>query len=438
MPKIVDFTSSELDYFAEKPYQNMVRDGIYSEIKAGQDKESLLTFIIPESPAYIDLSKSSISIRLKITKDGGTALAETDIVGPVNNFFHSLFKQAIVKINDVEVENSNGLYAYRAYITDTLNHGTEAKNTFLQNALYIPDTSGEMDTTTLPKKIEKGDDLVEKQKLNTGYLRRRSILMKGTGEIEVKGVPHLDIFNNGKFLLNQTNVQIELYFNNPNFFLMGTGNYSMKIQSASLFIKKVTPNDNIQNAINMQLQKSPALYNMNRVFLVSKKIQNDALTQSIEISNGIVPKRVILCMVDDIASTVGKIDKNPYNFEHFNLVSCKLCENGTNVSYSDSLKFNFDKGHFLDGYWTLFDGIDKPYLGNNISREDYANGYMFIAYDLTANGECEPFNNILRSGTITVDLVWTTKTEKSLKLIAYLEYDKTLKLDIFRNIVKDE
>ncbi len=63
---------------------------------------------------------------------------------------------------------------------------------------------------------------------------------------------------------------------------------------------------------------------------------------------------------------------------------------------------------------------------------------MFIAYDLTANGECEPFNNILRSGTITVDLVWTTKTEKSLKLIAYLEYDKTIKLDIFRNIIKDE
>ena len=28
MPKIIDCTSSELDYFAEKPYQNMVRDGI--------------------------------------------------------------------------------------------------------------------------------------------------------------------------------------------------------------------------------------------------------------------------------------------------------------------------------------------------------------------------------------------------------------------------
>lgn len=436
MPKIIDCASSELDYFAEKPYQNMVRDGIYSEIKAGQDKESLLTFNIPESPAYIDLSKSFISTRLKIFKDINTPITPTDIVGPVNNFFHSLFKQGIVKINDVEIENSNGLYAYRSYITDTLNHGTEAKNTFLQNALYIPDTSGEMDTTTLPKKIDKFEEL--EQKLNRGFLKRRDILMKGNGEIEVRGVPHLDIFNNGKFLLNQTNVQIELYLNNPTFFLMGTGNYTMKILSASIFIKKVTPNENIQNAVNMQLQKAPALFNMNRVVLVSKKIQNDGLTQTIEICNGIVPKRIILCMVDDIASTVGKIDKNPYNFEHNNLVSCKLCENGTNVSYSDSLKFNFEKGHFLDGYWTLFDGIDKPYLGNNISREDYANGYMFIAYDLTANGECEPFNNIQRSGTITVDMVWSTKTEKSLKLIAYLEYDKTLKLDIYRNIIKDE
>ena len=63
---------------------------------------------------------------------------------------------------------------------------------------------------------------------------------------------------------------------------------------------------------------------------------------------------------------------------------------------------------------------------------------MFIAYDLTANGECEPIYNIQRSGKITVDMVWSTKTEKSLKLIAYLEYDKTLKLDIYRNIIKDE
>lgn len=93
MPKIVDCTSSELDFFAEKPYQNMVRDGIYSEIKAGQDKDSLLTFNISESPSYIDLSKSNISIRLKIFKDTNTPLTSTDIVGPVNNFFHSLFSK---------------------------------------------------------------------------------------------------------------------------------------------------------------------------------------------------------------------------------------------------------------------------------------------------------------------------------------------------------
>jgi len=128
-----------------------------------------------------------------------------------------------------------------------------------------------MDTTTLPKKIDKFEDL--EQKLNRGFLKRRDILMKGNGEIEVRGVPHLDIFNNGKFLLNQTNVQIELYLNNPTFFLMGTGNYTMKILSASIFIKKVTPNENIQNAVNMQLQKAVALFNMNRVVWFQKRFK---------------------------------------------------------------------------------------------------------------------------------------------------------------------
>jgi len=438
MPNIIECSSSELDYFTEKPYQNILRDGTYVEIKAAEDKTSILSFVLPASPAYMDLSKTSIAIRLKVfaVKAGvDTELTETDIVAPVNNFFHSLFYHSIVNINEEEVENSNNLYAYRAYITDTLNHGSEVKSTFLQNSLYYPDTAGEMDTFALRKINTKAEDLLVVQKLNHGFLSRRKILMLGNGEIEVRGIPHFDIFHNGKFILSQTKMRIDMYLNKPNFCLMGTGEFTFKILSASMILKKVVPNDNIQNSINIHLEKSFANFNLNRVILTSKQIENTGLTQTVEISKGIVPKRVILCFVDDVASTVGKIDKNPYNLEHFNLTSCQIMEGGQSVSYSKPQTFDFAKGRILDGYWTIFDGIDKPSIGNNISREDYANGYMFLAYDLTPNGECEPFNNIARSGDVSVNLIWSTKSEKPIKLIAYLEYDRTLKMDIYRNII---
>lgn len=436
MKNIVECTSSELDYFTEKPYQNIIDSGIYAEIPSEKDKTSVVTFIVGASPSFFDLSKSFVSLKLKIFKNENVDLTETDNVGLVNNFFHSIFKQGTVQINEQEIENSNQLYAYRSYITDTLNHGSETKHTFLQNALYYPDTAGAMDSTELPKQITKFEDLIVKQNLNHGYLKRRKILIDGKGSIEVRGIPHLDIFHNGKFILNQTKLRIDLYLNEPSFFLMGSNGYSMNITKATLFVKKVMPNASIQNGINLQLEKSLAIYNMNHVYVKTLPVIIDELAQEITICEGLVPKRIIIGMVNAAASVSGKLNSNPFNFHNYGLSSCILQEGSSNVVYSNALEFDFDKGHYLDGYWSLFEGIDKPSLGNNISREDYGNGYMFLAYDMTPNGECEPFNTIDRSNKITAKLKWSKKTDVGLNFIIYLEYNKSIILDKFRNIVK--
>ena len=117
MKNIIECTSSELDYFTEKPYQNIIESGIPSE----PDKTDVITFIVGASPSFFDLSKSFVSLKLNIFKTLNTELTETDNVGLVNNFFHSIFKQGTVQINEKELENSNQHYAYRSYITDTLN-----------------------------------------------------------------------------------------------------------------------------------------------------------------------------------------------------------------------------------------------------------------------------------------------------------------------------
>jgi hypothetical protein len=44
-----------------------------------------------------------------------TPLADTVKIGPVNNFFHSIFQQVQVKFGGTPVENSNSTYAYKAY-----------------------------------------------------------------------------------------------------------------------------------------------------------------------------------------------------------------------------------------------------------------------------------------------------------------------------------
>ena len=60
-------------------------------------------------------------------------------------FLHSLFHQGDVSLNDVQVSQSAGTYAYRAYIESLLSYGLQAKTSQLTAALYYKDTAGNMD-----------------------------------------------------------------------------------------------------------------------------------------------------------------------------------------------------------------------------------------------------------------------------------------------------
>ena len=78
MKNIIECTSSELDYFTEKPYQNIIESGIYAEIPAEKDTSSVVTFLVGASPSYFDLSKSFVTLKLKIYKTKNVELKEDD------------------------------------------------------------------------------------------------------------------------------------------------------------------------------------------------------------------------------------------------------------------------------------------------------------------------------------------------------------------------
>ena len=242
MKNLIECTSSELDFFSEQPYENMIRESQYQKIEPLVKSDAQLTFEIAPSQMYLDLSKSSVSIKIKITSDTGEELTNESKVGPVNNLFHSIIKQATVSINNTEIENSDDGYHLRAITTATLNHGIDAKNSFLQNSLFISDTPGQMENFALRKSITKLEDTYPPQILNEGFLKRREILLNSKGVLELRGIPECDIFTNGKFLLNQQKFTLHLKFNDPKLFLMGEGKYKMSVLSANFCAKKVLDN----------------------------------------------------------------------------------------------------------------------------------------------------------------------------------------------------
>ncbi len=89
--KSQDCTKSELDLFSVPPTQVSLEKGHWidhqplSSIANG----GAITFLCPATKDYVDLSKTILMVRAKVTKANGANLDADEKVGVVNNFLHS-------------------------------------------------------------------------------------------------------------------------------------------------------------------------------------------------------------------------------------------------------------------------------------------------------------------------------------------------------------
>jgi hypothetical protein len=146
---------------------------------------------------------------------------------------------------------------------------------------------------------------------------------------------------------------------------------------------------------------------------------------------------VILSIADYESTVVGKLNTNPYNFHHHNLTSLDLLENGGSYPYSQALKFDYSKDEYLSGFKTL-ETSSKSIYCNGITRAAYPLGFGFYLFDMTPNGECGDFNDVDRSGNLSVTLEFSTEAQKPLVIVCYLEYNQSIQLDKLRNLVTDK
>ena len=97
---------SELDLHAVPPTQT---SGLKSAFTGIETKNSLgFTFTIGKSQEYTDLSENYVHLELEVVKadGGGPLVVDTDVVAPVNNFAHSLFKDVQVTVGGFKISGN--------------------------------------------------------------------------------------------------------------------------------------------------------------------------------------------------------------------------------------------------------------------------------------------------------------------------------------------
>ena len=77
-------------------------------------------------------------------------------------------------------------------------------------------------------------------------------------------------------------------------------------------------------------------------------------------------------------------------------------------------------------------------FGNDISREEFPNGYAIYAFDLTPDicSSADHFNMIQR-GNLAVDIPFSNAPTAAASLVCYGEFENSIHIDAERNVIYD-
>lgn len=438
---------SELDIFTVPPTQTSIEKGVWCKKEANDGYKSssaTVTFDVKAlSDGYIDFSENFLHLKCSIRKKHPSDSTQTvditndDKIGPINNFFHSLFSQVEVKLNGVTVENSNKMYPYRAYLENLMNYDESVQNRLLNNEIYYTDTAGRMESIELTDKAENytlnaAKDALVKQKAedktNKGFIARRNRFLKANKgqEVEMCGKLHINLASTPKYVLNNVSIEIILTRSSTEFCLLGSsGDYSVHISEAFLRYRKINYIKPVELGHAMGLLKSNAKYPIKEVKVnsVSIPVQSESLTIT-GIHNGVTPNRILVGFVDTSAFS-GNYSRNPFNFQTFGLEQMLVQVAGENVPYNEELKFNYAENQYALAYNTLFQGSLQT--AKNITYDDYANGYTIYAFNLTPDLCSLNHFNVQKHGDISISVKFK-KTEQNIHAVFYLEFDNLVEI----------
>jgi hypothetical protein len=185
------------------------------------------------------------------------------------------------------------------------------KSSQLASALFNKDEAGKMDKPN-PFAAEDGNK-------HSGLVKRQTFAAT-SGEIDMIGRIHSDIFFQERYMLNEVNVRIKLISSNDAFCLMSTGGTQFKVVVDVCVVadsqsqnQSVRPPGARKNPRGRYGQIPHQACVMCKTFTVPTGYL-DASRETL--FSGQLPTRLIVGLVDNRAYN-GSRERNPFNFHHY-------------------------------------------------------------------------------------------------------------------------
>jgi hypothetical protein len=211
-----------------------------------------------------------------------------------------------------------------------------------------------------------------------------------------------------------------------------------KIVDVVLVIRKVKISPSVFLAHAKTLENGLVKYPIRRVVCKTFTVPAGNLDATHEkLFSGQLPTRIVIGCIDNEAFN-GSVARNPFNFKHFSLTEIALYLDGHQQAIKP-MQTNFTARQYIGAYMGLFSGTGKLNRdeGNDIDRNDFANGYALYAFDLSPDLAEEGHFNLTRQGGVRVSLKFAAALPNTVTVVAYAEFENVIEIDRNRNVVFD-
>ena len=388
-----------------------------------------LLFNIEQTPdEFTDLSKTFLTVTLKVLKSDGTPIDSTTAqeelmtenregpvdnlpypnVYPVNNFLNSLFKRISLDINNTPVGSQHMFHPQLSTIKTLLSCSDPHAKSSLKNTLgWVADNG---------KNGQKS------------IANARFQLIQGSVAKQFKAHLSNDVFNSRTYLPPNNSLRIRLERSTPDFCLIRKNDtqqeYMIKLESVFLtFTRVLLKNEYHRKVMGKINRMSPYYLPFNRTEVRAFDISTGSRNyKAFNIYSGILPTTVMLVFTTPECLGRGNYDSDPNNFsaEKYQISRIKFLVDENEVlsaPYAPDWKNN----SFVNEYIGLYTVMKVEKEGMGISYDKFGTDYAIFAASIKG------FRGKSR-GNISVEVEMLDANSKPISGLLIADYDSCLKM----------
>ena len=429
--------SSVFDLFSSVEVENSVRiahENIYHPVTQSSSRGPY-KFEIPADPIkFTDIQTmrlmGAMRLRKKAQDNTFSDFQDNDVVSTVNTYFQSLWAAINIKLNGTDITDPTAKwYAYKAHIETLLSYSKTCKDTILGSRGFYADTADKFDDVGL-----------NAASLNKGFKTRAGIFSESKWNYFCINI-HSDLSTLRRVLPPNIKIEVECIRNDDAFTVMtkeADGSVAIELKELKLKVKRYTASQKIETFYSQKITRGlKPILPIDRSLIKTYTIQpgTNNLSHYNLITGGQLPDQVIIGMVTETAHT-GHYQKNPFNFQHFNLKEASLVVNGVHEP-ENKYQLDINNRNVVTLYQDFLENIgistDDREIG--ISGTEYYGGNFLLAFDRTKD-KCNRFHrHSTDSGSIDINLRSSTNLTETITVIVYATYSSDLIIEEGNKVV---